>query len=163
MSLRIAGKDNVFSQVSTRWLIDRPRVQMNGLSIAGLGSERLLDWMEGNARFQVQAVRLATATSAPGLQDLLNQLTLSTGRQSGDIQLADETDAIWLMDVGGGVLPLQFDIAWDCPGHGPEFSRYALHAALPDPGEDARRNVLTDLVGRISCDASRYSSPSADS
>jgi spermidine synthase len=162
MSLKIAGAGNLFNQVSTRWMIDRPKVQMNGFSIAGLGSERLLDWVERDARFQIRAVLLAASTPAPGLQDLLAQLTRNTGRQGGDTQLADDTDAIWLMQADGGASPLILDIAWDCARHELEYSRYALHATLPDPGQDARRNAITDLVGRISCDSSGYSSPPAD-
>ena len=152
MSLKIASKENAFKQVSARWMIDRPRVQVNGMSMAGLGSERLLAWLEGNAQFQIRAVLLSAETPEPSLQDLLTQLTQNTGRQGGEVTLADSTGAIWLINAPGGRSSLQLDIAWDCPTQDSGFSRYALHAALPDPGPDARQDVLTRLVSRISCD-----------
>jgi hypothetical protein len=151
MSISIAGSGTPPGQVSANWMIDRPSVQVNGMTVAGLGSERLLAWVEGPARFQIRAVLLADESAGPSLPDLLAQLIQSTGRQGGSIKLADDTDAIWLTDAAGEYAPLQLDIAWDCPGQGSEFSRYALQAVLPDPGHDARSDALAHLVGRISC------------
>ncbi len=151
MSISIAGSATPPGQVGASWMIDRPSVQVNGMTVAGLGSERLLTWVEGPASFQIRAVMLADENAGPSLPDLLAQLIQSTGRQGGSIKLADDIDAIWLTDAAGEYAPLQLDIAWDCPGQGSEFSRYALHAVLPDPGRDARRDALAGLAGRISC------------
>jgi spermidine synthase len=151
MSLSIAIATSKPTQISTSWLIDRRRVQVNGVPMSGLGSERLLSWTEGPARVQIRAVLQSSKESVPGLQDLLNQLTAGTGRQGGMMTLADDTDAIWLASAMGGRVPLQLDVAWDCPAEGEPFSRYGLHATLPDPGPDSRQTVLNDLLGRISC------------
>jgi spermidine synthase len=156
MTLRIDDKGNDMDQLSTNWLIDRPRVQVNGESMAGLGSERLLAWKEGSSRFQIRAVLLSSATRQQSLQNLLDQLTRSTGRPGGKVKLANDIDAIWLSTVGvsnssGDHGSLQLDIAWDCPLPDSGFTRYALQANLPDPGQEAGPDVLARLAGRFSC------------
>jgi spermidine synthase len=151
MSLSIAGNGSTPRQVGANWMIDRPSVVINGVSVAGLGSERILSWTEDASRFQIRAVLRTKTDRGDSLQDLLDQLTRSTGRKGGTIELADGTKAIWLSNATGGSGPLRLDVAWDCPAPGLAFSRYALRASLPDPGADARREALARLVGRISC------------
>ena len=153
MALKIAGKGTTFSQVSSTWMIDRQLLNINGVSVPGMGSERLLAWTEGTDRIQIRAVLLTNTKTQQSLEDLLNQLTSSTGRPGGKIKLGDGTDAIWLINEGGQYAPLQLDIAWDCPAHGSAFSRYALNASQQGPDKYASQDALAKLVGRISCDS----------
>jgi spermidine synthase len=153
MSISITNGEIPPAQVSASWMIDRPSVQINGLTMPGLGSERLMTWVEDPARFQIRAVLLADESAGPGLKELLDQLTQSTGRDGGQIKLGDGAEAIWLINNADRYSPLQLDVAWDCPGRGTEFSRYALHAVLPDAEVDTRRDTLALLADRISCDA----------
>jgi spermidine synthase len=153
MSLRIAGAAEDPVQIGARWLIDRRKVQVAGGFTDGLGSERLLSWTEGDSRYQVRAVLIADAAQAPSLDDLLQQLMRSTGRQGGKTTLADGKDAIWLSSAAAGGPKLQLDVAWDCAGDGAGFSRYGLQATLVEPGSDAPAALVSRLVRRFSCDS----------
>jgi spermidine synthase len=151
MSLNISMHEPEATQINAQWQIDRPQVRVNGASISGLGSERLLSWTEGHARVQIRAVLQTANETTPTLMELLGRLTLETGRPGGTTNLADGTTAIWLIAAKGGRAPLQLDVAWDCPAEAGQSSRYGLHASLPDPGPASRQAVLDKLLGRISC------------
>ena len=152
LSLKIAQSEYVFTGISAAWKIDRPKVKINGASMVGMGSERLLSWSEDDTRYRVRAVLLADATQAPSLEDLLRQTVLSTGNDGGQTPIADGSDAIWLFNSAANQSTAQLDVAWDCRGEGAEFSRYALHTTLTDTGQSSPANLASDLAGRISCD-----------
>ncbi len=151
MSLRIDSAGQTPRQVNASWLIDRQMVPLGRTMVAGLGSERLLAWTEGQTRFQVRAVWLSTATSQDSLQDLLKQSMASTGRQGGQTRLGDGVDAIWLSNRDEKSSPMQLDIAWDCPVRESGFTRYALHTSLPNPEPQSREKVISGLTGKFSC------------
>ena len=151
MRLRVANSVTTAARISAQWMIDRPMVQLNMTSVAGLGSERLLTWMEGPARYQIRAVYLSADTSSDSLQELLDQLMSRTGRQGGTVKMTDGRDAIWLSNGAGNQTSLQLDIAWDCPAQDSGFIRYALNTSIPDPGLQGRAAALSDLVARFTC------------
>ena len=152
LSLKITRSESALAGINAAWKIDRPRVKINGASMVGMGSERLLSWSEYDTRYQVRAVMLADATQAPNLEDLLQQTVLSTGSHGGQTQIADGEGAIWLFNSAANRSTGQLDIAWDCRGEGAAFSRYALHTTLTDTGQSSPSDLAAGLAGRISCD-----------
>jgi hypothetical protein len=152
LSLKIARSESAFTGIDATWKIDRPSVKISGTSMFGVGSERLLSWAEDNSRYQLRAVMLADATQAPSLEDLLQQTLLSTGSHGGQTQIADGRGAIWLANSAANRSTWQLDIAWDCPGRGAEFSRYALHATLNDTAQSSPARLASSLASRLRCD-----------
>jgi hypothetical protein len=116
-----------------------------------IGSERVLNWKEGLAEFNIQASWQANLPTDAEMQGMLRQWIGVTGTQGGIIELPGDIDAKWLIRGNGGSSRLQLDIVWACGSEAEGFNRYSLHANLPDPGRDTFAEVPESLLNRFHC------------
>ena len=148
MSLALSNEVAPPDEVHARWIIERPGSQSP--RVPGPASQRLLDWREGDIDYQVRAVFLDELPRNLDLQEQLELLTRTTGRQGGELSLADGTPAIWLIGTAADTGKLELDIAWDCEDT--LVSRFALNAQLPNSEQGDRHQALLDRVAnRINC------------
>lgn len=153
MNLRIANNEGVTpNQVSPQWLVVQSLLGDRGNRTYGVvESERTLSWREDSARFYIKAHWHESVSRKNSLPSLLKKMTRSSARQGGNIKLPGGIDAIWSMSGGGGDTQLQLDIAWYCQAQPAGYTRYAVHAGVPDPGQDMWRNTLDNLASRFRC------------
>jgi spermidine synthase len=151
MGLRIGPGDAQFSIVIPNWLLERQFLGKDYEEKYGVRDERILTWRESMSNFHLKAVWLKDVSPGNSLLKLLETTQSRTGRRAGNTLLSGDVDAVWLADTKAGNTKLTLDIAWDCKAEPSGFTRYALRATLPNPGEEEWENALEKLAKRISC------------
>ena len=153
MNLRIAtGKRTSAENVFPEWLISQLLLEENGRRTYGMiGTERVLKWNEGPARFLLTAIWQPSAPTSAEMQGMLDKWNDDAGRLGGFVHRLDGVDAMWLMDTNGVSSQIGLDIIWNCKTPDEGVTQFSLQTAVPDPGQDARGIVAERLFSRFQC------------
>ena len=152
MGLRIAmdeGKN--VSEVESQWLVSQLLLENNGDKTYGVvGSERVLRWKEGPARFQVKASWSPTEPTRHDLPRFLSQSN-KMGLETGMIRLHDDIDAIWAIRGNKDLSELLLDMNWYCRAKPSGFTLFVAHISQPYVEQKAWRDVISDITNRLGC------------
>ncbi len=153
MGLKIAIDDGVIaSEIQPQWLVSQLLLENNGAKTYGVvGSERVLTWKEGQARFHIQASWSSTEPVRQDLPGFLNQSNSAIGLETGLINLHDDIDAIWAMRGNKNSSELLLDMNWYCRAKPSGFTLFVAHISQPYVEQDAWSEVPEELANRFHC------------
>ena len=154
MGLKVATNEGKsVSEVEPQWLVSQLLLENNGTKTYGVvGSERVLTWREGPARFQVRASWSPTEPTRQDLPRFLNQSN-KKGLETGMINLHDDIDAIWAIRGNENQSELLLDMNWYCQAKPSGFTLFVAHISRPYVEQTAWHDALSNITNRLACDS----------
>jgi spermidine synthase len=166
LDLRIANHAQLGAfDIRANWLVSQLLLGSRSRRAHGfVASERMLAWKEGKAEYLIRAKQgfrnsseMSTTEEPPAtgslekMRNLKRSATGTDNQQTGNINLYDDINAIWVMGTDDKKKKLNLEMSWDCPARPTGYTRYRLSANLPDVEQEKWQDTVESLASRLQC------------
>ena len=101
--------------------------------------------------FRVQAILRASINEVEEKRAFDRAQSNQPAGRGGEINMPGDHVARWIAGGDGAGERVELIVSWDCPAGRGGFTRYSLHAVVPDTGEQGLEVTVTELSKRFRC------------